>query len=46
MDHRLITVGLSILTLGAATGSIYLIGTEFMPRRDNFICALKFRKEF
>jgi len=34
LAHRLVTVGSALVVLGVALGSLYFIGTEFMPRLD------------
>ncbi len=44
MDRRAITVGSSVLVLGLALGSLYFIGTEFMPRLDEGSILMETRK--
>jgi cobalt-zinc-cadmium resistance protein CzcA len=34
MEHRLLTVSAAILVLGVAVGSLFFIGSEFMPKLD------------
>jgi cobalt-zinc-cadmium resistance protein CzcA len=44
MNHRFITVVFSALVLGAALGSLYFIGTEFMPSLDEGSILMETRK--
>jgi cobalt-zinc-cadmium resistance protein CzcA len=44
MNHRLITVTFSVLTLGVALGSLYFIGMEFMPKLDEGSILMETRK--
>ncbi len=44
MHHRFITVGFSAVVLGAALGSLYFIGTEFMPSLDEGSILMETRK--
>jgi cobalt-zinc-cadmium resistance protein CzcA len=44
MNHRIITVGFSVIVLGAALGSLYFIGTEFMPKLDEGSILMETRK--
>jgi cobalt-zinc-cadmium resistance protein CzcA len=44
MDHRFITITFSLLALGAALGSLYFIGTEFMPKLDEGSILMETRK--
>ena len=44
MNHRLITVSFSVLVLVAALGSLYFIGTEFMPKLDEGSILMETRK--
>src|SRR5205823_1024660 len=42
--YRVVTVGVSVLVLGAALASLYFIGTEFMPRLDEGSILVETRK--
>jgi cobalt-zinc-cadmium resistance protein CzcA len=42
--YRWLTVGVSVLVLAAALGSLYFIGTEFMPRLDEGSILVETRK--
>src|SRR5438045_4603127 len=44
MDHRWITIGAAVLGLGIALGSLFFIGTEFMPRLDEGSILIETRK--
>jgi cobalt-zinc-cadmium resistance protein CzcA len=44
MNHRIITVGAAAITLGVAIGSLYFIGTEFMPKLDEGSILVETRK--
>src|SRR5580698_931568 len=44
MNHRFITVTFSVLALGVALGSLYFIGTEFMPKLDEGSILMETRK--
>src|ERR1700733_2171233 len=44
MNHRFITVTSSVLALGVALGSLYFIGTEFMPKLDEGSILMETRK--
>jgi cobalt-zinc-cadmium resistance protein CzcA len=44
MNHRFITVGVSAVMLGVALGSLYFIGTEFMPKLDEGSILMETRK--
>ncbi len=44
MDHRAVTVAFSVLTLVVALGSLFFIGTEFMPRLDEGSILMETRK--
>ncbi len=44
MDHRFITVTFSVMVLGVALGSLYFIGTEFMPSLDEGSILMETRK--
>ena len=44
MHHRFIAVGFSAMALGVALGSLYFIGTEFMPRLDEGSILMETRK--
>ncbi len=44
MNHRIITVGAAVITLGVALGSLYFIGTEFMPKLDEGSILVETRK--
>jgi cobalt-zinc-cadmium resistance protein CzcA len=44
MDHCLVTVAASLLVLAAAVGSLFFIGTEFMPRLDEGSILMETRK--
>src|SRR5579864_5306150 len=41
---RILTVGVSIIVLGIAVGSLYFIGTEFMPKLDEGSILVETRK--
>jgi heavy metal efflux system protein len=42
--YRILTVSAALLVLGAALGSLYFIGTEFMPRLDEGSILVETRK--
>ncbi len=44
MNHRLITVAFSAVVLGVALGSLFFIGTEFMPKLDEGSILVETRK--
>jgi cobalt-zinc-cadmium resistance protein CzcA len=44
MNHRFASVGLSLIALGVATGSLFYIGTEFMPKLDEGSILVETRK--
>lgn len=44
MDHRILTGGAAILILAVSLGSLYYIGTEFMPRLDEGSILVETRK--
>ncbi|MBZ5698295.1 MAG: CusA/CzcA family heavy metal efflux RND transporter [Acidobacteriia bacterium] len=44
IDHRPLTVGTAIVILTVALGSLYFIGTEFMPRLDEGSILIETRK--
>jgi heavy metal efflux system protein len=44
MNHRILTTGASLLILGVAVGSLYFIGTEFMPKLDEGSILVETRK--
>ena len=44
MDHRPFTVGSAVLILTVALGSLYFIGTEFMPQLDEGSILVETRK--
>src|SRR5262249_8651344 len=44
MDHRALTMGLAAVVLVAALGSLYFIGTEFMPQLDEGSILIETRK--
>ena len=44
MNHRLITVAFSAVVLGVALGSLFFIGTEFMPKLDEGSILMETRK--
>jgi cobalt-zinc-cadmium resistance protein CzcA len=44
MNHRAFTLGSSIIALGCAFGSLFLIGTEFMPKLDEGSILVETRK--
>ncbi len=44
MNHRLITVAFSAIVLGVALGSLFFIGTEFMPKLDEGSILMETRK--
>ena len=44
MDHQAITVGSAIVLLAIALGSLFFIGTEFMPRLDEGSILVETRK--
>jgi cobalt-zinc-cadmium resistance protein CzcA len=44
MNHRALTVGSAIIVLGIALGSLFFIGTEFMPRLDEGSILVETRK--
>ncbi|MBV9772162.1 MAG: efflux RND transporter permease subunit, partial [Bryobacterales bacterium] len=41
---RIFTVGMSVIVLGVAVGSLYFIGTEFMPKLDEGSILVETRK--
>jgi cobalt-zinc-cadmium resistance protein CzcA len=44
MEHRLFTIGAAVLVLGLAVGSLFFIGTEFMPKLDEGSVLIETRK--
>jgi cobalt-zinc-cadmium resistance protein CzcA len=44
MNHRFIAITFSVLALGTALGSLYFIGTEFMPSLDEGSILMETRK--
>src|SRR5579883_3158981 len=44
MEHRLLTVSAAVLVLGVAVGSLFFIGTEFMPKLDEGSVLIETRK--
>ena len=44
MRFRILTVALSLVALGSAVGSLYFIGTEFMPKLDEGSILVETRK--
>jgi heavy metal efflux system protein len=44
MNHRLVTTSLAVAVLVAALGSLYFIGTEFMPKLDEGSILVETRK--
>src|SRR5205085_4731115 len=44
IDHRVITVMTAAFVLAAAVGSLFFIGTEFMPRLDEGEILVETRK--
>jgi cobalt-zinc-cadmium resistance protein CzcA len=44
MRYRVLTLALSLLVLGVAAGSLYFIGTEFMPKLDEGSILVETRK--
>lgn len=44
MDHRVVTASLAVLVMAAAIGSLWFIGTEFMPRLDEGSILVETRK--
>jgi cobalt-zinc-cadmium resistance protein CzcA len=44
MDHRILTASLAVLIMAAAVGSLWFIGTEFMPRLDEGSILVETRK--
>jgi len=44
MNHRLITIAFSAVVLGVALGSLFFIGTEFMPKLDEGSILMETRK--
>jgi len=44
MEHRLFTVSAAVLVLGVAVGSLFFIGTEFMPKLDEGSVLIETRK--
>jgi heavy metal efflux system protein len=44
IDHRSLTVGSAVIALAVALGSLYFIGTEFMPRLDEGSILIETRK--
>jgi Cu/Ag efflux pump CusA len=44
MNHRFLTIAASVLILGVALGSLFYIGTEFMPKLDEGSILVETRK--
>src|SRR5437016_8020080 len=44
IDHRAVTVGAAAVLLAAAVGSLFFIGTEFMPKLDEGSILVETRK--
>src|SRR6202165_3861344 len=44
IDHRSLTLGLAVIVLAVALGSLFFIGTEFMPRLDEGSILVETRK--
>jgi cobalt-zinc-cadmium resistance protein CzcA len=44
MNHRFLTTGVAAVVLGVALGSLYFIGTEFMPSLDEGSILMETRK--
>ncbi len=44
MNHRFLTTGAAVIVLGVALGSLYFIGTEFMPKLDEGSILVETRK--
>ena len=44
MGHRILTASISVLVMMAAAGSLFFIGTEFMPRLDEGSILVETRK--
>src|SRR6202166_1966680 len=44
IDHRSLTVGSAVIALAVALGSLFFIGTEFMPRLDEGSILVETRK--
>jgi cobalt-zinc-cadmium resistance protein CzcA len=44
MNHRILTTGAAVVALGAAIGSLFYIGTEFMPKLDEGSILVETRK--
>lgn len=44
MDHRILTASLAVLVMAATIGSLWFIGTEFMPRLDEGSILVETRK--
>src|ERR1019366_1624934 len=44
IDHRSLTVGSAVILLAVALGSLFFIGTEFMPRLDEGSILIETRK--
>jgi heavy metal efflux system protein len=44
IDHRSLTVGAAVIALAVALGSLFFIGTEFMPRLDEGSILIETRK--
>jgi cobalt-zinc-cadmium resistance protein CzcA len=44
MNHRLLTTFMAVVALAAALGSLYFIGTEFMPKLDEGSILVETRK--
>ena len=44
IDHRSLTVGSAVIVLAVALGSLFFIGTEFMPRLDEGSILVETRK--
>ena len=44
MNHRILTLGTALIILGIALGSLYSIGTEFMPKLDEGSILVETRK--
>ena len=44
MNHRILTASVAVLVMAAAVGSLWFIGTEFMPRLDEGSILVETRK--
>ena len=44
MNHRILTTAAAVLVLGVAVGSLFFIGTEFMPKLDEGSILVETRK--